>query len=84
MALSGSRICWFRMGKVEAADDLWAQLSQANTEPHRLIKSIDNLITVNNPSTARRICNRMLQRNKRDWEVLLRPGGHRLERGTAQ
>ena len=61
-----------RMGKVEAADDLWAQLSQANTEPHRLIKSIDNLITVNNPSTARRICNRMLQRNKRDWEVLLR------------
>jgi tetratricopeptide (TPR) repeat protein len=61
-----------RMGQVEAADDLWARLSQTNTEPHRLIKSIDNLITVNNPSTARRICNQMLQRNKRDWEVLLR------------
>ena len=61
-----------RMGQVEAADDLWARLSQADTEPHRLIKSIDNLITVNNPSTARRICSQMLQRNNNDWEVLLR------------
>ncbi|HIK94260.1 MAG TPA: hypothetical protein EYG03_20135 [Planctomycetes bacterium] len=61
-----------RSGQVEAADDLWTRLSQTNTEPHRLIKSIDNLITVNNPATARRICNQMLQQNNRDWEVLLR------------
>jgi tetratricopeptide (TPR) repeat protein len=61
-----------RLGKVEAADDLWASLSQTDTEPHRLIKSIDNLITAGNPNTARRICRQMLQRNKRDWEVLLR------------
>ncbi|MCP4853959.1 MAG: tetratricopeptide repeat protein [Fuerstiella sp.] len=61
-----------RAGELEAADDLWAGLSPTDTEPHRLIKSIDNLITVNNPDTAGRICSRMLQQNSRDWEVLLR------------
>ena len=61
-----------RTGELDTADDLWARLSQTDTEPHRLIRSIDNLITVNNLGTARRICNQMLQRNKRDWEVLLR------------
>ncbi|MEO2019859.1 MAG: tetratricopeptide repeat protein, partial [Fuerstiella sp.] len=61
-----------RSGEIEAADDLWARLSQTDTEPHRLIKSIDNLITVNNADTAGRICHQMLQQNSRDWEVLLR------------
>lgn len=61
-----------RSGDPEAAEALWEKALNTNAEPHRLIKSIDGLITADKLDAATKLCEQLLSRNNEDWEVLLR------------
>src|SRR5207248_128852 len=70
-----------RTGDADEAADIWVRLVAAETEPHRNLSSIDNLLTANKNDAALAILSRMLAQKPGNWELLYREGATLAAKG---
>jgi tetratricopeptide (TPR) repeat protein len=63
-----------RAGEAEEAADIWVKLVSEETEPHRNLSSIDQLLTAGKNDTALAIVSRLLVQKPGNWELLYREG----------
>src|SRR5207248_1655204 len=70
-----------RTGDADEAADIWVRLVAAETEPHRNLSSIDNLLTANKNDAALAILSRMLAQKPGNWELLYREGAALAAKG---
>jgi tetratricopeptide (TPR) repeat protein len=63
-----------RAGEAEEAADLWVKLVAAETEAHRNLSAIDQLITAGKHDTALAILSRLLVQKPSNWELIYREG----------
>lgn len=63
-----------RSGEAEEAADIWVKLVSKETEPHRNLSAIDQLLTANKQEAALAILTRMLLQKPGNWELLYREG----------
>ncbi len=63
-----------RTGEADEAADIWVRLVSKDTEPHRNLSAIDQLLTANKHETALAILSRMLVQKPGNWELLYREG----------
>jgi tetratricopeptide (TPR) repeat protein len=70
-----------RAGEAEEAADIWVKLVAAETEPHRNLSAIDQLITAGKHDTAVAILSRLLVQKPGNWELLYREGAALQSKG---
>lgn len=63
-----------RSGEPEEAADIWVKLVSKETEQHRNLSAIDQLLTANKQDAALAILTRMLLQKPGNWELLYREG----------
>ncbi|MBN9121659.1 MAG: tetratricopeptide repeat protein, partial [Planctomycetes bacterium] len=63
-----------RTGEADEAADIWVKLVAGETEPHRNLAAIDNLIGAKKEDAALAILARMLVQKPGNWELLYREG----------
>lgn len=61
-----------RTGEADEAADIWVRLVAGETEPHRNLQAIDNLLTSGKTDAALAILSRMLAQKPGNWELLYR------------
>ncbi|HTK75342.1 MAG TPA: tetratricopeptide repeat protein, partial [Gemmataceae bacterium] len=71
-----------RSGEADAAADIWIKLVSGQTEPHRNLTAIDQLISAAKYDSALAILSRMLAQNPGNWELLYREGAVHAARGN--
>jgi tetratricopeptide (TPR) repeat protein len=63
-----------RTGESEEAADIWVKLVAGETEPHRNLAAIDQLLSAKKEDAALAILSRMLAQKPGNWELLFREG----------
>ena len=63
-----------KLGEISEAETLWVRASETESEPHELFRSIDHLMSIDSTDTARKLCERILQRDTGNWEAMFRIG----------
>ncbi len=70
-----------RGGEPEEAADIWVKLVANESEPHRNLSAIDQLLTAGKYDAALAILSRLLLRRPGDWELLYRAGAALTAKG---
>lgn len=63
-----------RSGEADEAAELWVKLVAGETEPHRNLGAIDQLINASKHDTALAILSRMIAQKPGNWELIYREG----------
>jgi tetratricopeptide (TPR) repeat protein len=63
-----------KVGESQEAADIWVKLVAGDSEPHRNLQAIDQLITANKHDPALAVLTRMLAQKPGNWELLYREG----------
>ncbi len=63
-----------RSGGADEAAEIWVKLVSGDSEPHRTLSSIDQLINANRHDSALAILTRLLAQKPGNWELLYREG----------
>ena len=63
-----------RTGEADEAAEIWVKLVAGETEPHRTIQSIDQLISAGKNDAALAILGRLVLKKPNDWELIYREG----------
>src|SRR5262249_30409584 len=71
-----------RSGDADEAAAIWVKLVSGQTEPHRNLTAIDQLISAAKYDSALAILTRMLAQNPGNWELLYREGAVLAARGN--
>ena len=61
-----------KTGEIGEAEALWSRMAETDSEPHRVLKSIDSLLTARRYDVAKQLCEKLYRQNPRDWESLFR------------
>jgi tetratricopeptide (TPR) repeat protein len=70
-----------RHGETDEAAEIWVKLVAGETEPHRNLVSIDNVLTAGKHDAALAILSRMLAQKPGNWELLYREGAALAAKG---
>jgi tetratricopeptide (TPR) repeat protein len=70
-----------RTGEAEEAADIWVKLVANESEPHRNLSAIDQLLTAGKNDAALAILSRLLLKRPGDWELLYRSGAALVAKG---
>ncbi len=63
-----------RSGDTDEAAEIWVNVVSKQSEPHRNLQAIDQLLTVNKQDAALAILSRMLLQKPGNWELIYREG----------
>ncbi|HSQ54318.1 MAG TPA: tetratricopeptide repeat protein, partial [Gemmata sp.] len=73
-----------RSGDADEAADIWVRLIANETEPHRNLTAIDQLLTAGKFDSGLAILSRMLAQKPGNWELLYREGAALVAQGKPQ
>lgn len=63
-----------KSGEAEEAGQIWVRLATSEPEPHRVIKSVDNLLASSRFDTSLAVTEKILRDQPNNWEALYREG----------
>jgi predicted Zn-dependent protease len=69
-----------KAGEADEAADIWVKLVAGETEPHRNLAAIDQLMTAKKEDTAAAVLSRLLAQKPGNWELLYREGAALMAR----
>jgi tetratricopeptide (TPR) repeat protein len=72
-----------RAGEADEAADIWVKLVAGETDPHRNLSAIDQLLTAGKYDAALAILARMVAQKPGNWELIYREGATLVAKGRA-